>query len=189
MESNMLRRGVVLAGLLVLSTSRGDAQSPQIKGIQIVERGVYHAETVKRIDTPGTTGVINTVRNLRLISSTSTVLGQIGVRFGVVYVPLGDTPGVEGHLKLVITFPPGGLRNPETHEIFFRNEHMVTVPIGSAMYWEYQLENQWEIVSGVWVFSFWHQDRKLAEQRFCVHDLRSQGSMTGYVPRECAGVG
>lgn len=172
--------------LLVFSTPRGDAQTSQVNGIQILERGVYRAETVKRTETPGGTGMVNTVQNMRLISSTTTVLGQVGVRFGLLYVPLGDVPGADTQLKLVISFPPGGLRNPETREIFFRTESMVTVSIGTAWYWEYHLESEWEVVPGIWTFGFWYQERKLAEQRFCVLVLKSQGQRPGQFPLKCA---
>lgn len=182
----MIRHVLALTALLVLSTSRTDAQTSPINRIQILETGIYRAETIKRTDAPGSTGVINTVQNPRLINGTTTVPGLVGVRFGLRYVPLGDATGSNAPLKLVITFPPAGLRNPDTRQLLFRSEHMATVPIGASLYWEYHFENEWEIVSGLWIFEFWHQGAKLTEQRFCVYALRSQSPIVRAVPRECA---
>lgn len=174
-----------LTALLVFPTSRTDAQTSPINRIQILETGIYRSETIKRTDAPGTTGVINTVQNPRLINNTTTVPGLVGVRFGLRYIPLGDATGSNAPLKLVITFPPAGLRNPDTRQLLFRSENMVSVPIGASLYWEYHFENEWEIVSGLWSFEFWHHGTKLTEQRFCVYGLRSQSPTVRAVPREC----
>lgn len=175
----MIGRGFLLSALAGFSISFANAQSNAIQRIHVVERGIYRADTINRTDAPGTTGVINKVQNPRLISSTATVLAQVGVRFGLRYVPLGAT-GTDVRLKLVITFPPGGLRNPGTGQVAFQSELMVTVPTGATHYWEYNLENEWEVVAGVWTFEFWQHDRKLGEQRFCVHDLKKQGLTTAF---------
>jgi hypothetical protein len=182
----MFRHVFALIALLVFSTSHTDAQTSPINRIQILETGIYRSETIKRTDTPGTTGLINTVQNPQLINSTTTVPGLVGVRFGLRYVPLGGPAGSNAPLMLVITFPSAGLRNPDTRQLLFRSEHMVTVPIGASLYWEYHFENEWEIVSGLWSFEFWHQGTKLTEQRFCVYALRGQSPTVRAVPRECA---
>ena len=178
----MLRQLFLLFALLAWSSLPVDAQTSTVGKLHIVERGIYRSETIRKTDTPGTTGLINTVQNVRLVASTTSVIGRIGVRFGLRYVLLGG--GVDAPLKLVITFPPGGLLNPETRQVFFHSEHIVRVPTGVTQYWEYQFEHEWEIVSGLWHFQFWHQDQNLAEQRFCVHELTSRNPSLG-LPKEC----
>lgn len=143
-------------------------------GIRVVDRGIYRAETIKRTEAPNTTGLINTVQNVRLVENTTTVLGRAGVRFGLRYLAVGSEASLPVPLKLVITFPPTGLRNPETQQVFFSTEQTVSVSIGAAHYWEYHFEFEWEVVPGVWHFQFWQNDRKLAEQPFCVYDLKGR---------------
>ena len=149
------------------------AQAPRIETVRVIESGVYRAETVKRTNTPGTTGIVNTVENIQLITNTTNILGQIGVRFGLRYIPIGSPSGAAAGLNLAVTFPRQGLRKPNTGETLYRIEHVVSAEIGATMYRDYAFENDWEIVAGLWIFEFWSENRKLGEQRFCVYDLRS----------------
>lgn len=161
----------LFCAVVVLAALPLRAQTSTVGRIHIVERGIYRAQTVRQTATPGTTGLINTVENAQLINSTTSVLGMLGLRFGLRYVVVGDGSGSGAMLKLVIKFPPVGLRNPATGEVIFQNEHTVSVPTGARLYWEYHFENHWEIVPGMWNFEFWDGNRKLAEQRFCVRVL------------------
>lgn len=170
-----------VSALLIWSALAAAAQ-PLADKIKIVERGIYRAETIKQTETPGTTGLINTVQNTRLVVSTTSVVGQVGVRFGLRYVFMGTRSDVP--LKLVIAFPPVGLRNPDTRQVFFHSEHQVTVPNATTLYWEYHFEHEWEIVAGVWDFQFWYQDQKIAEQRFCVHAMSGNSPTLG-LSKEC----
>ena len=149
------------------------AQMPRIEAVRVIESGVYRAETIKRMDTPGTTGIVNIVENIRLIANTTNILAHIGARFGLRYMPIGSPNGAAASLKLAVTFPRQGLRKPDTGEMLYRIEHVVSAEIGATMYRDYAFENDWEIVAGLWIFEFWSEDRKLGEQRFCVFDLRS----------------
>lgn len=118
---------------------------------------------------PGTAGLINTVQNVRLVVSTTSIVGQVGVRFELRYIVPGSNSEVP--LKLVTAFPPLGLRNSQTEHVFYLSEHMITVAAGVMQYWEYHFEHEWEIVADVWHFQFWHQKQKLGEQQFCVLDF------------------
>jgi len=178
----MIRRLCLVLAFVGCSTLTTYAQVASGIEVQIVERGIYRAETVKKTDTPGTTGAINTVQNVRLITNTTSVVGHIGVRFGLRYIVQGPMSDVD--VKLVINFPLAGLRNPQTQEVFFHSEYIIAVPTGVARYWEYQFEYEWEIVPGLWHFQFWHRDQKLGEQRFCVHEWIGPRS-TLALPKEC----
>ena len=179
----MLRQSLFASMFLGWTALAAASQSAPGGKIQIMERGIYRAETVNKTEAPGTTGVVNTVRNARLITSTASVVGHVGVRFGLRYI----VPGTDSHvpLKLVITFPPAGLRNPQTHQVLFHSEYVLNVPAGVMLYWEYHFEHEWEVVAGLWYFQFWHQGQKLAEQQFCVQELVSRSPAFGR-PKECA---
>ena len=180
----MLQRVFLFTWLLFGSALTAAAQTPTSGKIQIVERGIYRAETLKKVEQPGTTGLINTVENVRLIVSTTSIVGQVGVRFGLRYIVPGSNSEVP--LKLVIAFPPPGLRNSRTEQVFYFSEHMITVSAGVTQYWEYHFENEWEIVAGFWYFQFWHQNQKLGEQRFCVQELIRRSLALG-LTSECGG--
>ncbi len=167
----------------LISTSSGGTRSSS--SIRILERGIYRAETIGRTAAPGTTGVINTVRNPQLITATTVVVGHVGVRFGLHYSVVGGEPGSEKFLRLVILFPPEGLRNPQTGQLHYQNAREVTVAVGTAHYWEYHFENPWEIAEGIWLFEFWDGAKKIGQQRFCVHRLEKIRMPTARLPTEC----
>ena len=173
---------VTLALLLSLSLSVA-GQSTPARRVDVLERGTYRADTLARTPMPGTTGVINTIQNARLISSSTSIPGLLGVRFGLRYLLRGESAALVP-LRLVIVFPPAGLRNPTTGQTFFSSEHTVSVRAGASLYWEYSFENQWEIVPGLWQFEFWEGETKLGEQRFCVYGLGANDA-SSTLPREC----
>ncbi len=137
--------------------------------IQIIEKGIYRAETTARTITHEATGVLNTVRDARLISNTDVVYAKLGTRFGLRYV-LAGTSSPSLALKLVIKFPAGGLRDPVSGAHYGESAQGRTIPSGIAGYWGYQFENDWEIVPGLWVFEFWLDSSRLASQSFCIVD-------------------
>ena len=152
-----------------LAAAQAEAIFPRV---QIVERGIYRAETVLRADPSKKGVVVNTVQSPRLIASTTLILAEVGVRFGLRYIAVAS-PGHNPELKLVIRFPPGGLRDVVTGQILFQSELNTAGIAGVTHYWEYHLEHGWEVVSGIWTFEFWHQGKKLAEQQFCVQKMKS----------------
>ena len=138
--------------------------------VRIIEKGVYKAETIARTVTKEATGVLNTVVNPRLISEGVVVYGNLGVRFGIRYVVSGAAT-TDVDLRFVIRFPPAGLRDPKGLR-YSASEQSQSVQTGGAHYWDYQLENDWEIVQGAWHFEIWSNANKLAQQTFCVLDAR-----------------
>ena len=137
--------------------------------VQIIEKGVYRAETTSRVITKEATGIINTVQNVRLMSDTAVVYGKIGVRFGVRYVFSGSAPSL--NIKFVVKFPAPGLHDPATDARYAESAQAQTVQTGIVNYWEYSFDNNWEIVPGLWEFEFWADTKKLASQGFCVIDI------------------
>lgn len=141
--------------------------------VHVVEKGVYEAETIASTSKREATGIQHIVRNPRLVRSTATVPGRVGVRFGVRYV-IGGSRESNVDLKLVIRFPEAGLLDPKTGARYFESEHSLVMPTGASRYWEYHLENDWEIVPGVWQFEFWSHAGRLAVERFCVINATRQ---------------
>lgn len=139
--------------------------------VSVLEKGVYLAETVARTVIREGTGTRNTVANARLISSSTLVYAQIGVRMGLRYVA-SDAQRGDVDLELVIRFPSPGLKNTLSGGRFVESEHRANVPVNVLQYWEYHFENDWEIVPGTWQFEFWSAGKQLAVQKFCVVDVR-----------------
>lgn len=158
--------------------SAGTPQAAPTERIHIVDRGIYRAETVARDERSREGGVLNVVKNAHLINDTTAIIGRVGVRFGLRYTVAGVAGNTE--LKLVINFPARGLRDPATGKVSFQSEFTVRPAAGAVHYWEYHFENDWEVVAGLWIFEFWTDRRKLAEQRFCVSnaDLKTSPSAT-----------
>lgn len=155
--------------MAIVATMLGTPAHAQ-PSIRIIEKGVYQAETTARTMTKDATGVLNTVREPRLISNTVVVYGKLGARFGVRYL-LSGTSGPSLDLKFVIRFPPKGLRDPATGTRYFESTQALTIQAGVANYWEYHFENDWEIVPGIWEFEFWLGSTRLTSQKFCVVDV------------------
>jgi len=144
------------------------AQIAPIERIHIIDRGIYRAVTVARDERLREGAVLNVVQNAHLINDTTAIIGRVGVRFGLRYTAAGVDGNTE--LKLVINFPAPGLRDPATGKVSFQSEFTVKPAPGAVHYWEYHFENEWEVVAGLWIFEFWIDGRRLAEQRFCVSD-------------------
>lgn len=167
----MVQKSLAIAlSASVLATSIAWPASAE-PSVSVLEKGVYQAETVARTVIRGATGARNTVANARLISNSTLVYAQIGVRMGLRYVASDQQRG-DVDLELVIRFPSPGLKNPLSGERFVESEHRVTVPVNVLQYWEYQFENDWEVISGTWEFEIWSAGKRLAVQKFCVVDVR-----------------
>lgn len=155
--------------LLMLSTSHSVGQASLVDKIVIVEKGVYRAEIIKKIEIPTATGAINTVADIRLLESTTYIPARKGVRFGVRYTIVGASKGSSVDLRLTTRFPVAGLRNPITGRHYFNSEHPAARMIGNTGYREYAFEHDWEVVPGKWTFEFWYRNRKVGEQSFCIY--------------------
>ncbi len=170
---------LVLLIMLLVPCHFASAQTSTVDRIQIVEKGIYRSVTTKQSNDSGTSSAINTVRDPELITSTTSVFGHVGIRFGLRYVAFGG-PGADAELTFKTSFPPSGLRNPSNGQLIFQSMQTAVVPLGAPLYWEYHLENDWEVVPGLWIFEFWHSNKKLGEQRFCVHEFSRPG-----IPTSC----
>lgn len=158
--------GMHVVAVVAAISFRGNAFAEP--AVQIIEKGVYRAETTSRVVTKEATGIINTVQNVRLISDTAVVYGKIGARFGVRYVLSGSAPSL--NMKFVVKFPARGLHDPATGTRYAEGAQAQTIQTGMTNYWEYSFDNSWEIVPGIWTFEFWTDTKRIASQVFCVID-------------------
>jgi hypothetical protein len=152
------------------------AHPAQAQSVQIVERGIYTSETVTQLPAPGT-GFVNTIRGEKLVANTNIVLGQIGTRFGLRYV-VRSSSGSASSMNLVVRFPATGMINPQTGGRLYQTATASAVPDNVPQYWEYNFENQWEIVPGMWLFEFWSGNKLVAKQEFCVIDGAMKGDLS-----------
>ena len=162
-------RTVISVLLLLLSSAGTYAQTPQIDHIDVVDYGIYTANTESIEALPGTAASDLAIRNdIRHVKTTRTVPAQQGMEFGFRYVVVGAPVGTVVPLHMVTIFPSPGLRNPATRQIKAQSEYDRSKTIGTTSYRSYVLDNGWEVVAGIWTFQIWYQGRKLAEQKFTV---------------------
>lgn len=127
-SSGRMRFAALVA--ILLSASVVDVRARRaMPTIRIIEKGVYQAETIAQRVAPKSTGFVNCVKNIRLISNTTTVFAELGVRFGLRYEVL-DTTVQHAPLKLIVRFPPAGLRDPQTRQTLFESEYTDHIPRG-----------------------------------------------------------
>ncbi len=161
---------IALALLLsLLAASGAYAQTPQIDRIDVVEYGIYTTTATGEVSAPGTaSGTRSIVTDVRHAATTRTVPAQKGAEFGFRYTVVGAPAGAIVPIHFVTIFPAPGLRNPATQQVKDRSEYDVNVAIGQTSFKSYGLDNDWEVVPGVWTMQIWYQGRKLAEQKFTV---------------------
>lgn len=137
--------------------------------IDVTEFGIYTADTKQILHaSQSTTGIAQRVSasSIRLVKSTTTVPGRLGVRFGFRYRIIGT--GDKVTLKRMIHVPEPGVHDPETGNTVLTSVVMADTRIGTMEIAGYQFGHDWEIVPGTWTIELWDGDRKLANQRFQV---------------------
>ncbi len=161
-----MRIGLVLA--LLLASSAAYAQAPQVIGADVTEFGIYTAELERAEPAPGTVaGTEKIVTHMRLAAQTRTIPAAKGVSFGCRFTLVGTPIGAIAPLHMVTIFP-SPMTNPATRQSATRSESDIGLSIGAVGYTGYSMDNDWEILPGVWTFQIWSQGRKLAEQSFTV---------------------
>lgn len=158
----------VIGVLFALASSSSQSDEHRLNKAAVLERGVYRAVSEARPMSQSDLGPVTRVRDASLIESTTTVIGRPSVRFGLRYVITGEPAGAQVQIRLVTRFPEAGLQNPDTGARHHQSEYRIEAIIGARAYREFRFDHQWEIVPGEWVFEFWHGDRMLGAQKFCV---------------------
>jgi hypothetical protein len=155
--------------ILVACTGSGYAQSGKIERIEIVEAGIYRAETASIEYAPDTaTRQRNILSETKLVVATTRIEAKFGLHFGMRYRVVGRPNGVTVKLTSITQYPGAGLKNPATGRFVARGEHPLFATVGAINYRGYVFEHEWEMAPGIWTFEIWDGKRKLASQAFSV---------------------
>jgi len=154
---------------LLLGPIVASASGTRVVRVAILERGIYAAKVSGSTAVIGTLGHVQSVRNARLVESTTSIPGRTAVRFGLRYVVHGIPKGAEVELRLTTRFPDEGILTSDERR-HLQSEYKMTIAIGSVGYREFQFHDVSEIIPGEWVFEFWFGPAKVGEQKFCVYD-------------------
>jgi hypothetical protein len=143
-----------------------------IDGVTVTNAGTYTGQSASRPARAGQvspTGTVGTALDWRFVSSGQEVVGKIGTQFGIEFRIDGSPAGNAVTLHLVLTFPPHGIRNPNTGDMMHAaNIAFPNMKIGALCVLGYGFDSAWEIVPGVWTEQIWYQDHMLAERTFTV---------------------
>jgi len=173
-------RALCLTCLFVAAAAIGAAaQTPitvapaaTISGVTVTDAGTYTGVSKSATAEAGQqspTRTVGTLSDWRFASDSTDIDGKVGTQFGVEFRVDGAPAGDSVTLYLTLTFPPQGIRNPNTGETL----HGATIAlpnakIGARCLIGYGFDNAWEIVPGPWTLQVWYQNRMLAERTFTV---------------------
>lgn len=153
------------------SVSQSDEH--RVDRASVLEPGIFQAQSGGPPVGHSSFGAVTKVRDVSLVQSTTTIPARKSLRFGLRYVVDGTPVGAKVEIKLVTRFPEEGLLDPITGVRHHVSEYTVRGVVGAPAYREFRFDQSWEIVSGEWVFEFWHAGRKIGMQKFCVIDVES----------------
>ena len=161
-----MRTAVATLFLIIAPLSAG-GKSLSIHRATIANAGIYELKIARSVGDTNLAGSSRyVVTGTRRLQTTTGIPARVCTSFGFEYMIIGTPLSAEVPIKMVTKFPTPGLRNPETQQTTYRHETVVNRTIGRVHFRSYTLEEQWELVPGVWTFELWYQDRKLAEQSF-----------------------
>ena len=141
------------------------AETPRIDRIEIVEKGIYRAPVVKKIEDPNLLAGYRLVTGkLEHVKDTTTIPATKGIQFGFRYLVVGEPKGAKVPVRIVAIYPKGGRFNPNNGKTAERDEWPQSATIGSTGRFCFTLE--WGRVPGVWMLQVWGKDQKYAEQEF-----------------------
>jgi len=174
-----MRLPLLVFSLLAAAASGAAAQTPTaaeptptVTGITVTSAGTYTAQTTSTPARSGQqtpTGTVGTAADWHFLSDSTDIPGKAGTQFGIEFRLDGAPAGDAVTLYAAFTFPPQGIRNPNTGAVM-RTAKIAfpNVKIGALSLFGYGFDNDWEIVPGVWTEQIWYQDRMLAERSFRV---------------------
>jgi hypothetical protein len=167
-------RGPLALVFLAACFDAACAQGSKVERVEIIEAGIYRAETLTIEQAPGTASrQRNILSYTGLIELTTRIEAKIGVHFGMRYRVVGRPANAAVRLTSVTLYPAPGLKSPTAASHQARGEHPLLATIGQINYRGYVFEQDWELVPGVWTFELWDGQRKLASQAFEVVKSRA----------------
>ncbi|HYC63256.1 MAG TPA: DUF3859 domain-containing protein [Reyranellaceae bacterium] len=151
--------------LVVLLALAAPASAQLVRGVDIVEQGIYTADIDRTVR--GTDGLFrNVLSNICHVVDTDTIPARLGLHFGFRY-RLNGTEGQTIDVRKITVFPrammpPGAVRP------IAQTEHVFRRAIGSVSFTGYAFDEPPELVPGIWQFQMWHSARMLSEMKFSV---------------------
>lgn len=153
--------------LLLMAPTGPYAQSQLVERADVTRWGIYDVQIVgATADKNLAGGSMNVVAKRRHVRETTTIFARVCTSFGFEYVLVGAPNDAAVPIRMVTRFPGQGVHNPETGVTTYEHETLVRRTIGQIHFRSYTLENDWEVVPGVWTFELWHGDRKLVDRSF-----------------------
>jgi hypothetical protein len=160
----------ILLSFLIAATLSAAAQAQQVQRIEIRDVGIYDVENRGTVDAPGVPIVHH--RNIsgetKLVRRSNIVPATIGTHFGFRYSIVGNPNGAAVNLRMVGQYPSGGAHDQTTGQTLKGWEFVSPAILGAESYYDYALEQDWELIPGNWTLEIWQGNRKLAEQSFTV---------------------
>ena len=148
------------------------APAATVSGVTVINAGTYTGASRSAPAQAGQlspTRTVGTLDDWHFVSDSTDVDGKAGTQFGIEFRVDGAPEGDNVTVYLTLTFPPQGIRNPNTGETL----HKTTIAfpnakIGARCLIGYGFDSAWEIVPGQWSLQVWYQNRMLAERIFTV---------------------
>jgi hypothetical protein len=166
-RGNLMQIIALAFSLLVLTSGAAPAQAPQVDRVDFVEYGIYTLDRV--IEGRDGFGIKEArATNIRHAASLRTIPAEIGVTFGFRYKVIGSPNGAPVDLRKIVIFPPPGIFPPLAAGSIERDEFRLHAKVGETSYVSYTLEDDFELVPGVWEIEIWNGERKLGSQTFRV---------------------
>jgi len=147
-------------------------KGPTISGLTVTHAGTYTATSTSapaRAGQLSPTATVGTETGWHFVSDGTDIPAEVGTRFGIEFRLDGEPLGEGVTLYLALSFPPQGLRNPNTGALLHGTRiAFPNVKIGALTLLGYGFDNAWEIVPGAWTEQIWYKDQMLAERTFTV---------------------
>ncbi|MFH1344603.1 MAG: DUF3859 domain-containing protein [Pseudomonadota bacterium] len=157
----------------VLASCSAQSHEHRVDHVSVLEAGIFQAQSGGVPAGYSSFGPITKVWDVSLVQSTTTIPARKSLRFGLRYVITGAQAGAKVEIKFVTRFPEAGLLDPITGVRYHESEYIGRRVVGAPAYREFRFDRSWEIVSGEWIFEFWHEGQKIGTQKFCVIDAES----------------
>lgn len=152
----------------------GPALAADVSGLEIVETGLYRAQTTGHIASPqAVNGRTNTIVDIEFYSATSKVPARQGIRFGTRFRVLGSPANRSISLRSVWRIPEPGIRNPESGIVYHQSIAEFTTVIGAVTMRGFSFSHAWQIRCGDWIQEVWFGEHRLLSRTFTVEDCRT----------------
>jgi Domain of unknown function (DUF3859) len=146
--------------------------SANVTGVTVTHAGSFTGQSTSKLAEAGQQSLTRTVGAMsdwHFVSDSTDVDGKVATQFGIEFRIDGTPADAAVTVHLALTFPPEGIRNPNTGE----RMHSATIAfpnmkIGGLCLVGYGFGNAWEIVPGEWKMQIVYHDRALAERTFTI---------------------